>query len=182
MDKIKQQNEKTRELLTEHLSAYPMLQIDDVFKFLYHSACGCEHLVSDKARVLEYIKREYATLVEDDAARIDILDGEYIRAHLSLIDLGLGAEELAEMFLLSAVKEPSGIELLEQKLEVAREMVAEGILPFDAAGFEAGVSEWRRMGYPAIHHSEVFRREYHPAYRVVSRRYLPYLSQLCEDK
>ena len=182
MNKTKLQNSKTRELLIEHCNTYPKLKIDDVFKFLYHSACGCEHLVSDEARALEYIRREFATLEEENVKYIDILDGEYVRVHLSLLNSGLSAEELARMFCLSAKKEPDGISLLEEKLQVARELVQEGILPFDASEFDGKIAEWRKMGYPAIHHSDIFRREYHPAYRVVSLSYLPYLSRLCDEK
>jgi hypothetical protein len=182
MNEIKTRNSKTRELLITHYNTYPKLQPEDVFKFLFHGACGAEHLVSDEARALEYIRRELATLEEENVKYIDMLDGEYVRVHLSLLKLGLSAEELARIFCLSAKKEPDGISLLEEKLQVARELVQEGILPFDASEFDGKIAEWRNMGYPAIHHSDIFRREYHPAYRVVSRSYLPYLLRLCDEK
>ena len=36
------------------------------------------------------------------------------------------------------------------------------------------------MGYPAIHHSNIFRENYKPAFRVISNRYIPFLEQLIE--
>ena len=36
----------TRERLIAHCRAYPALQIQDLFKYLFQSALGCEHAVS----------------------------------------------------------------------------------------------------------------------------------------
>jgi uridine kinase len=36
------------------------------------------------------------------------------------------------------------------------------------------------MGYPAIHHSNIFRENYKPSYRVISNRYIPFLNLLIE--
>lgn len=48
----------TRERLIEHYRSYPDMQAEDIFKFIFHSAFGCEHLVSNESAALEYIKRE----------------------------------------------------------------------------------------------------------------------------
>ena len=53
---------KTRALLTSHYHAYPALQAEDIFKFLFHSVFGCDHLVSDEQAALRYIQSEYASL------------------------------------------------------------------------------------------------------------------------
>ena len=52
--------EHTRALLSQHCSTYPGLQTEDIFKYLYHSAFGCDHLVSNEAAALHYIQAEYA--------------------------------------------------------------------------------------------------------------------------
>ena len=37
----------TRAFLLAHAAAYPALTLTDLFKALYQSAFGCEHLVAD---------------------------------------------------------------------------------------------------------------------------------------
>ena len=37
----------TRAFLLFHVSAYPKAELSDLFKALYQSAFGCEHLVAD---------------------------------------------------------------------------------------------------------------------------------------
>ena len=51
--------EMTIRLLKEHYQRYPELKLQDVFKFLFQSSFGCEHLVTSLERVTEYLKKEY---------------------------------------------------------------------------------------------------------------------------
>ena len=166
-----QSSEKTRELLTEHYHRYPKLEAEDIFKYLFQSAFGCEHLVAGEAEVLHLIKREYQSLPKELPPVTETLDGDYSRVFLSHINGGLKAETLAKLFSLSAKKEPNGRAFLEQKICVARELVANGKIPLDIAELDAKIFQWKSIGFPAVRHSEVFRSEYQPSYRVISNRY-----------
>lgn len=173
--------EKTRTNLIEHYKLYPNLQAEDVFKYLFQSAFGCEHLVSDEDRALAYIQKEYETVSRTEPSRIDPLDGDYSRVHLSCLNEGLTAETLAKLFCLSAKKEEDGMALLQEKIEVAKELVNAGILPLDADVFAQKLATWAALGYPAVHHSDAFRAEYKPAYRVIANRYLKLLPILVQE-
>jgi len=179
-------NERSRKALQEHCQRYPDLKIRDVFKFLYQSSFGCEHMVSSLDAVTEWIRREYRTVSEasggDVSGRgtVDLLDGDYSRIHLDWLDRGLSAETLGKLFYLSAKTEEDGRVELERKLDVALEMVRSGELTFAVQDFMEAVSEWKEAGYPAVHHSEEFREMYHPAYRVISQEYVAFLPLFCE--
>lgn len=168
------EHEKTRKLLIEHYHRYPRLQIRDVFKFIYQSSFGCEHMVSSSAAVTDYIRRE-AESCADQAGPIDVLDGDYFRLHLCYLKQGLAAETLGKMFCASAKKEAEGLVALEQKLAVARQLTEHGELPFGVDELDRAATEWRQQGYPAVHHSETFREYYKPAYRVIAKKHLPFL-------
>ena len=172
--------ENTRKKLLLHYEKYPALEVQDLFKYLFHSTFGCEHLISSLERVTEYLSREVNEVTESGRDAIEELDGEYVRLHLGCLGLGLRIQTLARIFYLSAKKEPEGKKRLEEKLRVAREMVREGTLPLSAAEFDSLADEWRNMGYPAIHHSNTFRELYHPHYRVIARKYAELLPGLCE--
>lgn len=170
-----QNNRKTRELLLKHCNDYPALKAEDIFKFLFQSAYGCEHLVSDGDGALKHIKSEYETLSERETPDTERLDGEYSRVNLSCLKRGLSAETLARLFCLSAKSEPNGNILLESKLKTARELVLNGELPISPQDFDKSLDEWANRGYPALHHSEQFRREYKPAYRVIAKKYADFI-------
>lgn len=50
----------TRAFLLSHVSAYPKAELSDLFKALYQSAFGCEHLVADASAAEAYIASEAA--------------------------------------------------------------------------------------------------------------------------
>ena len=172
-------DKNTRALLLEHYRHYPKLQAEDIFKYLYQSSFGCEHLISNEERVLGYIKREYESLTVQPSMT-DKLDGTYTRIHLSALKGGLTPETLARLFFLSAKKETDGKSALESKLSAARELIKEGLLPLDLNDFDKKLSDWRKSGYPAIHHSDAFRSKYRPAYRVIADRYAEFLALFTE--
>lgn len=170
--------ERTRESLIKHYQSYPKAQITDIFKYLHQSALGCGHLVSSEESAIAFIGEEYSAMAKDRPPTVEDLCGKYSRVSLSYLSEGLSAKTLGKLFCLSAKKEPFGREALCAKLCVARELILNGALPFSIAEFDQKHSEWRERGYPAIRHSEEFRAEYAPAYRVIANEYVRYLPLL----
>ena len=168
---------KTKEMLAEHFSRYPNCEIQDIFKFIHQSSYGCEHMVQSLDKAVEYIKSEYEKGIAE--SEVIPLDGDYSRVPLSYLDKGLSAETLGKLFYLSAEK-VDGREELIKNLDAARELIEEGILPFDKTEFEKAVDEWSKKDFCALHHSDRFREEYKPSYRVISNKFIPFLSLLCE--
>lgn len=164
--------EVTRKAVLAHCRAYPKLQLRDLFKFLYQSSFGCEHMLSSIDAAVSGILRELETGRIGKDATVTPLDGNYSRIHLSY---GLCAETLGKLFYLSGQKEPEGKKALKEKLEVLRQLSREGALPFSCSQVDEAVKSWASEGCPAVHHSEEFRSCYHPAYRVVANRYIPFL-------
>ncbi len=166
--------------LLSHYLTYPKLQIEDVFKYIYQSAFGCEHFVSNEDVAIKCIKREFSQMECEKGTIIEALDGKYSRVSLSLLSAGMSAKTLGRIFCLSAKKEPCGKEELLRMLKNARELVIGGKLPFSAHEFDEKTTSWKKSGYEAVHHSEVFRAEYDPHYRVISNRFVPFLQFFAE--
>ena len=74
-------------------------------------------------------------------------------------------------FFLSAKPAENGKEILEEKLEVFREMVKQEMFPFSISEVEIEIQEWKKNGYPACRHSEEYRENYKPAYRVIRKEF-----------
>ena len=166
--------EHTRARLLAHRKKYPSLLAEDVCKFLYQSAFGCEHLLASEEKALAYITEEWKRVPREEAPLTEMLDGDYARAHLSWLHAGLSPATLARLFCASAKKESEGMRALRKKLSVAKALFRAGLLGEDPS-FEEKLAGWEREGCPALHHSEAFRLAYRPAYRVISRRFAPFL-------
>lgn len=169
------QGERTREMLINHYKKYPDLQIQDLFKFIYQSAFGCEHLVFSLEKSVEYINREFEGQKLKNYAEIEPLDGNYQRVPLSVLNKGLSAETMGKLFFHSAKTEEKGLLKLTEKLEVLKELIKENKLPFSSKAFEKELEKWKAEGYPALHHSDVFKEKYNPSYRLISNEFIPFL-------
>ena len=170
----------TRAFLLAHFAAYPELALTDLFKALYQSAFGCEHLVADASAAETYIAAEAAQAKPHKGEPTEPLDGPYVRIHLDWIKKGLSARTLARLFALSAGHQDGAQAEFEKKLTVLTEMIRRGELPFDSAESEQAIAVWRAAGFPPCHHSEAFRRAYAPAYRLAKAAYAPLLPLLLE--
>ena len=171
---------KTCDLLIKHCCDYPGLQLQDIFKFLYQSAFGCEHFVSSLEKATEIIKEEYNHMPHKYIQGIEPLDGSYSRVPLSYMRRGISAETLGRLFVLSARQEEPGLTILMEKLKAAKALVRDGYIPFTEEAFENAVNQWASEGYKSVHHSDAFREKYCPSYRVIANRYIPFLPLFAE--
>jgi uridine kinase len=162
-------------MITDHCEKYPGLTLQDLFKFLYQSAFGCEHLLGHRGDVVEYLEAEYKSGGKRSKNEVEPLDGDYSRVHLGVMRDGLSKETFGTLFFLSAKHEKNAAASLREKLEITWEMILEGALPFSEIEFNAAAKIWRKRGFPPLHHSEKFRSLYRPAYRLISNKFVPFL-------
>ena len=170
-----------RDFLRAHCARYPELALQDVFKALYQSAFGCEHLIADPSAAADYIRAEAARSGDRISELVELLSGDYCRVHLGILQDGLNAETFARLFALSARHEECGREKLEAMLTALQTMADAGELPFSAQETAEAVERWRKDGFPPLHHSEIFRQNYAPAYRILRRdfaRALPLFARI----
>lgn len=167
--------EETRKALRQHCEKYPKLAVTDLFKFLYQSSFGCEHLVSDIASARAYICKEAESARPMVGDLAEPLDGDYCRVHLEYLKTGLSADTFAKLFVFSAEHVEDGKERLEEKIDLLLEMAQKGELPFSKAEVAEALEKWRGEGCPACHHSENFRTAYAPAYRLMKQEYVRFL-------
>lgn len=166
--------EMTAQNLLSHARIYPLCQPEDIFKYLFHSAFGCEHMVASEKAAIDYIRKEAAGGPKEALAQI--LDGgKYARVHLGWLHNGLTAQTLGRLFVLSAKGEEEGLADLTEKLAVAEELARAGEFPFSYDAFATALARWKEAGYPPLHHSESYRDAYRPSYRVLDAKYVQYL-------
>ena len=172
------------EIIKAHLEAYPQMQIQDIAKLLYQSEFGGGHLIADANRSLERIKVEYEQMADEEKTQSlryeNIGDGMY-RVYLSCLSEDLSAEILNHMFVASANHKKGSVAGLEMKLEACLKACVAAELPFAYEDMKKHFEEWKAEGYPAKSHTEIYRQQYHPAYRVMEGIYvsaIPYIKEI----
>ena len=158
------------DILKQHLKTYPHMQIQDIAKLLYQSEFGGGHFVADSRKSLQRIQEEFQTL---DAATltsfhdIEPIGGGIYRLYLSTLSNGLSADVFNQLFVQSASHKRGTIEQLEQKISDFLTNCENGTFPFSSEEAHTFFATWKSNGYPAISHSDHYKRLYKPAYRVV---------------
>ena len=166
-----------KNLIKAHCEAYPKLRARDLLKLVYQSSYGCEHLLSDVDSATERITEEHARLAASSPRDIECI-GDYCRVPLSYLDRGLSPRTLAQLFCLSAAPDAEGDAKLECGLSTLTELAESGEIAISLEELSREISAWREAGFPAVSHSEKFRTEYSPSYRVISKRYADFLPLL----
>lgn len=172
-------NDTITHTLLNHFKEYPLLEPRDAFKFLYQSIFGCEHMISSPEFVTSYIKNEYKTITMHEETIVP-LHGNYVRVNLDILNSGLSAETLGKLFFLTAKKEKGTSDDLKKAIEMLKKLSKQGLTPFGEHELSEALKIWEEENYPPIHHSETFRNNYKPAYRVISNDFVNILPLLCE--
>ncbi len=154
-------------VIQEHLTRYPALQVQDLYKLLHQAALGSEHAVSDRTSVESWMTRELAEMGEGiPEPLIDPIshDEEIVRVHLRpYVAAGYDPMLLLDAFIRTANKYHGDTQVLEQHWQDALAMDR-----FPASEMDEFFRELKIKNFPAVHHSADYERLYQPAYRVVS--------------
>lgn len=163
-------------ILRSHISRYPGMQLQDVYKLLHQAALGSEHAVLDAQAARNWLARETTEMGAGPAeALIDPISpgDDIVRVHLrSFIASGGDLEHLLAAFIQTANEWRGEIQQLEAYWAAAGRLASQSQIPFTPAELDAFIAPLKEQGYPAVHHSPEYVRNHRPAYRVVKRGYL----------
>jgi len=160
-------------LIGEHLSRRPGMEPRDIYKLIYQSVRGPEHMITSPSAFTERLTAEWESL---DLAGSDPL-WEAIRPDRSLLRLNLrpyksrgsDLEKLVTACLETACRIWGTQAELEQAWEgftsACRDRSFSGVVLDQVEIFTSWLDA---NGYPAVHHSESYRSLYRPAYRLVA--------------
>lgn len=145
------------EILRAHQARYPLMTPQDAVVLIHQRAFGPGREAVSREGVMEALRLELSQTKKDPQVPLfEPLGAGLVRMNLAAADFP--RPETAAGFVLASAKAPSGKSFDRELSALARAWP-------ECAPYAA---EYRGRGGPAPAHSEVYRRAYHPAYRVVS--------------
>jgi hypothetical protein len=170
------------QLLGQHLQRYPRMELPDIYKLLHQSALGPGHAVDDPAAARARLQAEAAsagTGPDDPIADPISPDGRLARINLRpYLDEGHVLDLLADAFIRTAQSYPGAADKLVKFCGCLGDLAGAGGIPFPQDEVERYFQSVADQGYPAVHHSDTYRKAYRPAYRVVALDLLPALHRI----
>ncbi len=164
-------NHSIRPYLAIQSHLHPSMTPRDIAKLCYQAARGAEHLLSDLDRARGYLERELeATPADGDIPLIEPISDDVARVNLAAWKArGLSSDLLFDLFAATASVRREGEDLLPVYLALAGEWLTCTEGPVEPAEWQEFLRRYEEQGYPAVHHSEVYRAAEKPAYRIVRR-------------
>ena len=164
-------------LLHLHLTWYPLMGPQDAYKLLYQGIMGPEHLVATQQEFTRRLQAEFDGLLPDRDGRLfetvrpdDLLFRLNLRPYKAIHN---SVDALISPLLQTSRSFHGDVTELSSAWAELIRLVERGELSLFA------ISEVRRLhrllkkeDFPAVHHTEVYRQAYQPAYRLISAKFI----------
>jgi len=159
----------------EEITSRPLAGASDIYKLIHQSLFGPGHIIQNEDSARSYLLREMASLGSSlPGERLyDELGGGIIRVNLRPFrDSNGSTEELLRAMIETANANAGTPEAMAKRIKEARRLLEKQNKKELADELSSLAEKLAANGYPASHHSEIYRDAYKPAYRIVDRRFL----------
>lgn len=147
---------------------HPSMQYQDVVKLCYQSAFGAEHILSDLDRAKAYLYGEFEYVLITDEPLFEQISPEIVR-----VNLGAWKREKREIsplfdaFKNSAFISENSTDVFLIYLDVAKKTMNELLPNFNEEQWLAFINNYKSNGIKPVHHSDQYRQNEKPSYRIV---------------
>lgn len=160
-----------KDILLIHFKKYPKMQIQDMVKLIYQNEFAGGHMIKDENASLEYLKEELNSSLSSAANIFEDIGNGLLRLNLAPVkNTSIEPETINRMFVNSANSVKGSIQSFEEKLEILKDC-CRNLFPYSIKELEEYLKEYKDRGYPPVSHSNVYRKEYMPSYRIVKSVY-----------
>jgi len=174
--------------LIEHIENYPKLEWQDIYKFVLQGSCGWTHLLSNRKQenVVQYLNEELnlASKPRPNERLFDILNNETSLCRINLRvwkkdNLGK-LHELWNLMVKAEKSTPKSTKIFRENWKELVDLSENGFI-VTSVKEEYMVLQWIKVvlklteniekssEIPLLHHSETYRTNYKPSYRLVNK-------------
>lgn len=156
-----------KKTLLKYYEKYPKCSISDFVKLVYQIHFGSGHFIKNYIDSFNRLENEITNLNPFcfDEDLYEYIGECFIRVNLRpYLKYRLSVEHLNESFIESSKQQANFNDFLES-LSILKEFLLENNFDFNIV--REFFDEYQRLGYPALHHSEVYKLYYQPSYRII---------------
>ncbi|MDR2561916.1 MAG: hypothetical protein LBC63_09135 [Holophagales bacterium] len=161
--------------IAEEIASHPLATASDIYKLLHQSVFGPGHIIQSADSAREYLQKEMKSLgptIQGEKLHDELGDG-MVRVNLRPYrDSKKPMDALLRAMIETANSNTGAPRHMADKLDKACKFLMKQQKNSLAKELRELGEKLAAQGYPASHHSEVYRNAYQPAYRIVDTRYL----------
>ena len=161
---------KIKDILINHYHKYPLMQLDDFFKLIYQNNFGPNHLNLEKVK--SYLDDEIDHINKENEEIEDIGNG-YVRLYLS----SFSNSSLISKYLIQSKIEVNDhiYPLFYRKLAILNKLINKRIIKLKKKESSKRIKEYIFSLDYEVHHSDIYKLNYDPHYRIIKKEYIEYL-------
>ena len=165
MDKLKQ-------TVLEHIKKYPEIELQDILKMLFQNEFGPKHLAENEIECFKSLSTEINSIdYNENEELFEDIGYDALRLNLKAIPAGTDLNYINKIIVNSASEFCGTNEKLVVKFGLLVVMAENQEIPFDIERVRDETNAFAKNGFKPISHSEVYKQNYSPAYRVISKKY-----------
>lgn len=164
-------------ILLTHKEKYPLAQPADYIKLVFQNEFGPGHLIKDAQISYMRLKSEIEEFLPAKPQQAEDIGNGFVRFYLKGLNLNQNnMYKLNSSFVKSAEHKGDNTVFL-QKLECFLQLVQRECFGFSVQQAENAVREYLQNGVRPVSHSQIYRENYTPSYRVIKKEFLDILRQ-----
>lgn len=145
---------------------YPKSEIEDYLKMIHQSEYHLDETITTDSYA--FLVEEYEQVKPNNKYLYEYISEDVVRVNLG----NYKASEFSLHYLFDSFKETinsnqGSKENIDQKLELLLELIKTKEIDLDYNDALEKIEAYKKAGYPAIHHSEAFKKAYNPHYRII---------------
>ena len=161
--------------IQEEMQLHPEARLIDIYKFFFQGAFGPGHIIRDKQSALKYLQNELQSMTDFDSVLWQPVgyNKQYYRISLGLVkESTLSEEELFYAFVQSADSSalPSIEEWIKEWNFVLNIIETMNLEIINYEEDKSILDDMLKKGNILVRHSDIYRKLYHPHYRVVNNK------------
>jgi hypothetical protein len=175
-------------ILLMHQSKYPLMQIEDYLKLIHQSVYGPAHISHQPNRdqLLAYLHHEMNLSVDDPSTSwIEPIGNHYFRVSIQPVKKRWMTDSVLIDAFFQSMIDPlfeDVNDMMKHHLEELKMLIEKGIILLDQVKSMETIINYQNQGYQAIHHSDIYRKTYHPHYRVIHQKHMKTIIEQIERK
>ncbi len=171
-------------ILLTHFERYPRMEAQDAVKLIYQQEFGPGHMIRDEEKSLKLLKEEMASLAPAGKEPLyEPIGSGLCRLNLRpCVQKGVPAEDINRLFCEAANTTKGDKKRFWLAVRALQQLADEDATPFEPVLLDLFLARYP-ASCPAMHHSEMYRRIYQPAYRVaVQKKVKEYFARRREEE
>ena len=158
-------------IMLNHLKKYPLMSVQDIYKLIYQAAMGPEHLIKDKDSSFDKLYFELEQIGSSSSqVLLEEIDpaGLLVRFNLFPFKENNGdPQKLFEAFFQTALEFKPVPGNMNHYCDEVIHLVEKNIIIIDTIELKSFFQLKESHDFPAVHHSDIYRNAYRPAYRLI---------------